>query len=82
MRFIHYMPFKLVFIFFYFLKIAEVLQLRQDVEEKKQQVMVIQGESVIHQNGKKRAEDRISELEAALADQKSEILRARVRRYT
>ena len=39
---------------------------KQEVEEKDQQAMVMKGECIILENGKKRAEDRISVLQVSM----------------
>ncbi|XP_076815768.1 uncharacterized protein LOC143461781 isoform X2 [Clavelina lepadiformis] len=45
---------------------SEVLRLKQEMEEKDQQAMVMKGECIILENGKKRAEDRISVLQVSM----------------
>lgn len=45
--------------------------MRQDLEEKKQELSVTSGELVVMENAKKRADDRVAILQASLEEPKS-----------
>ena len=51
---------------------AELEWLKEDLEEKKQEILVLKGEAAILENAKKRADDRVSILETSLEDARSE----------
>jgi len=53
---------------------VEMAKINQDLQEKKQQIMVLEGERVILENGRKRAEDKVDQLESQMSELKREKL--------